>query len=71
MNMVKHCTIEKTVQTLVYGKLMLNCQILTDYVLSTQCKGIFNGNVKYPLPTRKATDNRIGKGGNGFVLILF
>jgi len=25
---------------------------------------------KYPLPTRKATDNRIGKGGNRFVFSL-
>jgi len=27
--------------------------------------------MKYPLPTRKATNNRIGKGGNGLVFILF
>ena len=26
--------------------------------------------MKYPLPTRKATDNRIGKGGNGFVFTI-
>jgi len=31
----------------------------------------FYGNIKYPLPTGKATNSRIGKGGNGFVFTIY
>ena len=36
-----------------------------------QCDIRFNGNTKYPTPSGRATDNKIGKGGNGFVFIMF
>jgi len=31
----------------------------------------FTGNIKYPLPSRKATAVKLGKGGNGFVFAIF
>ena len=31
----------------------------------------FTGNMKYPLPSRKATAIKLGKGGNGFVFAIF
>ena len=31
----------------------------------------FVGNIKYPLPSRKATAVKLGKGGNGFVFAIF
>ena len=31
----------------------------------------FTGNIKYPLPNRKAIASRLGKGGNGFVFTIF
>ena len=31
----------------------------------------FTGNIKYPLPSRKATAIKLGKGGNGFVFAIF
>ncbi|XP_065897065.1 serine/threonine-protein kinase pakF-like isoform X3 [Dysidea avara] len=40
------------------------------YIIFT-CDIRFNGNTKYPTPSGRATDNKIGKGGNGFVFIMF
>ena len=37
----------------------------------TQCDGSFRGNMKYPLPNGKASNSKIGKGGNGFVFIIY
>ena len=31
----------------------------------------FTGSIKYPLPSRKATAIKLGKGGNGFVFAIF
>ena len=31
----------------------------------------FTGSIKYPLPSRKATAVKLGKGGNGFVFAIF
>ena len=31
----------------------------------------FTGDIKYPLPGRKATAVKLGKGGNGFVFSIF
>ena len=36
-----------------------------------QCSKIFSGKMKYPIPSGKATDNKIGKGGNGFVFTMY
>ena len=35
------------------------------------CSKHFAGNIKYPLPTAKATNAKIGKGGNGFVFTMY
>ena len=35
------------------------------------CDERFHGTIKYPLPTGKATDSKIGKGGNGFVFTIY
>ncbi|XP_065899562.1 mitogen-activated protein kinase 12-like isoform X2 [Dysidea avara] len=55
-----------------YGEPMHHRENCTNpgYVVFT-CEGIFNGSMKYPLPTRRAANNRIGKGGNGFVFIIY
>jgi len=37
----------------------------------TQCDKRFSGNLKYPLPSGRAVDNKIGKGGNGFVFVIY
>ena len=42
----------------------------TGYIIFTS-KNIFRGDTKYPLPTGKATDTKIGKGGNGFVFSMY
>ena len=31
----------------------------------------FFGNIKYPLPSRVAADSKIGKGGNGYVFLIY
>ena len=35
------------------------------------CSKHFAGNIKYPLPKAKATNAKIGKGGNGFVFTMY
>ena len=32
---------------------------------------LFTGDIKYPLAGRKATAVKLGKGGNGFVFLIF
>ena len=36
-----------------------------------QCDGSFRGDTKYPLPSGKATNSKIGRGGNGFVFTIY
>ncbi|XP_065897041.1 uncharacterized protein [Dysidea avara] len=56
----------------VYGKPVhyhKNCRS-PGYIIYT-CDGNFSGNVKYPLPSGKAVNSKIGKGGNGFVFTIY
>ena len=39
--------------------------------LYMQCDRSFCGDIKYPLPSEKATNSKIGRGGNGFVFIIY
>ncbi len=41
------------------------------YIVFSSDLGRFSGNTKYPLPGPKATIEKIGKGGNGFVFAIF
>ena len=36
-----------------------------------QCDDSFSGDKKYPLPSGKATNSKIGRGGNGFVFTIY
>ncbi|XP_065897039.1 uncharacterized protein [Dysidea avara] len=46
-----------------------NCK--TPGYFAFTCSKFFRGKMKYPIPSGRANDNKIGKGGNGFVFTMY